>query len=291
MANRTGSGWQLLSQSWAIVRRDKSLLLFPVMSSLACLVVVASFVLPVVLSVDLRQLFNNNRQGGAQAWQNVGFYALLFAFYFANFLVIVFFNTALVSCALMRFSGGEPTVGDGLRTACDRLPQIVGWALLSATVGLVLKAVEDRLSFLGKIIVSFIGVAWSIAAYFVIPVLAVEKLGPFAAVRRSASLLRKSWGEAVVGGFSLSLVSIVLAIPGILLLVGGVVLASAARPGASLAWTVVAMALGVLYLIGLSIVISTLKQIFLAGLYMYAAEGRVPDGFSEDALISAFKAK
>ena len=191
MANRIGSGWQLLSQSWAIVRRDKSLLLFPVMSSLACLVVVASFVLPVVLSVDLRQLFNNNRQGGAQAWQNVGFYALVFAFYFANFLVIVFFNTALVSCALMRFSGGEPTVGDGLRTACDRLPQIVGWALLSATVGLVLKAVEDRLSFLGKIVVSFIGVAWSIAAYFVIPVLAVEKLGPFAAVRRSASLLRK----------------------------------------------------------------------------------------------------
>jgi hypothetical protein len=291
MANRIGSGWQLLSQSWAIVRRDKSLLLFPVMSSLACLVVVASFVLPVVLSVDLRQFFNNNRHGGGQAWQNVGFYALLFAFYFANFLVIVFFNTALVSCALMRFSGGEPTVGDGLRTACDRLPQIVGWALLSATVGLVLKAVEDRLSFLGKIVVSFIGVAWSIAAYFVIPVLAVEKLGPFAAVRRSASLLRKSWGEAVVGGFSLSLVSIVLAIPGILLLVAGVLLASVANPGGSLALMIIAMALGVLYLIGLSIVISTLKQIFLAGLYLYAAEGRVADGFSEDALISAFKAK
>ena len=291
MANRIGSGWQLLSQSWAIVRRDKSLLLFPVMSSLACLVVVASFVLPVVLSVDLRQLFNNNRQGGAQAWQNVGFYAVLFAFYFANFLVIVFFNTALVSCALMRFSGGEPTVGDGLRTACDRLPQIVGWALLSATVGLVLKAVEDRLSFLGKIVVSFIGVAWSIEAYFVIPVLAVEKLGPFAAVRRSASLLRKSWGEAVVGGFSLSLVSIVLAIPGILLLVAGVLLASVANPGGSLALMIIVMALGVLYLIGLSIVISTLKQIFLAGLYLYAAEGRVADGFSEDALISAFKVK
>ena len=95
----------------------------------------------------------------------------------------------------------------------------------------------------------------------------------------------------MVGGFSLSLVSIVLAIPGILLLVAGVLLASVAHPGGSLALMIIAMALGVLYLIGLSIVISTLKQIFLAGLYLYAAEGRVPDGFSEDALISAFKAK
>jgi hypothetical protein len=259
------------------------------MSSLACLAVVASFVVPIALAWASGGQEFNHQQAKGQAWQNVGYYALLFAFYFANFLVIVFFNTALVSCALMRFTGGAPTIGDGLRTACARLPQIVGWALLASTVGVLLKALEERLSFLGRIVLAVIGVAWAIVTYLVIPVLAAEALGPVAAVQRSASLLRKSWGQALVGGVSLSLVGFLLAIPGILLLIGAG--AIAANTGGSMAPTIVLAVLGVLYLIGLAIVISTLQQIFLAGVYLYAAEGRVPDGFSEEALISAFKVK
>jgi hypothetical protein len=289
MAGRIASGWQLLSQSWSIVRQDKTLLLFPVMSGLACLLVLASFLLPLVTTGALPALLADNDQNvKPETWQNVALYVIAFAFYFANFLVIVFFNTALVCCALMRFTGGEPTVGDGLRAALARLPQIVGWALLSATVGMVLRALEERLSFLGKIVVSLIGMAWAIVTYLVIPVLAAEKVGPLTAVRRSAALLRKSWGESLVGGISLGVASLVLAIPGFLLIVGGVFAGAAAN---SIALMIALMVLGVLYLIGLAIVISTLQQIFLAGVYLYAAEGRVPSGFSEDALISAFKVK
>jgi hypothetical protein len=231
---------------------------------------------------------DNNQGTTTETWQNVAFYVLVFTYYFVNFFVIVFFNTALVSCALMRFTGGAPTLGDGLRTALARLPQIVGWALLSATVGVILKALEERLSFLGKIVVAVIGVAWAIVTYLVIPVLAAEQVGPITAVRRSASLLRKSWGESLVGGISLSAVSFLLAIPGIILLVAGVAIGVAAKP---VALVIAIVVLGVFYLIGLAIVVSTLQQVFLAGVYLYAAQGRVPGGFSEDSLISAFKVK
>jgi hypothetical protein len=293
--NSISRGWQLLTQSWSIIRQDTSLILFPLMSSIACLIVAASFLVPMILYVmagaqnDFHNV--NNQQADGPELNNIVYYVWLFAFYFVNFFVIVFFNTALVSCAVMRFTGGTPTVGDGLRTACARLPQIAGWALLSATVGMLLKMLEERLSFLGKFVVNFIGVAWSIAAYFVIPVLAVEQLGPIAAVKRSASLVRKSWGEAFVGGISLGLISFLLAIPGILLCVlTGYFIANAAPNGFHFV-TLAPAIIGVVYLIGLSIVISTLQQIFLAGVYLYAAEGRVANGFTEDTLISAFKAK
>src|SRR5262249_51499893 len=99
------------------------------------------------------------------------------------------------------------------------------------------------------------------------------------------------WGEALTGGVSLGLVSFVLAIPGILVIFLSVYLATAMGQGAALIIPIALAILGVLYLIGLSIVISTLQQVFLAGVYLYAAEGRVADGFSEDTLVSAFKAK
>jgi hypothetical protein len=293
--NSISRGWRLLTQSWSIIRQDSSLILFPLMSSIACLLVTASFVVPLILyymAGAQNDLHNVNRpHAGEHELHNVVYYVWLLAFYFVNFFVIVFFNTALVSCALMRFTGGTPSVGDGLRTAWARLPQIAGWALLSATVGMLLKMLEERLSFLGKLVVGFIGVAWSIAAYFVIPVLAAEKLGPIDAVKRSAALVRKSWGEAFVGGISLGIISFLLAIPGILLCLLTPYFIANAPPNHFTFMMLLPAIIGVVYLIGLSIVISTLQQIFLAGVYLYAAEGRVANGFTEDTLISAFKAK
>src|SRR5262245_32712771 len=109
MPGRIASGWQLLAQSWSIVRQDKTLLLFPVMSALACLLVIASFLLPLITTGAWpASLLDNNQGATPETWQNVAFYVWAFAFYFVNFLVIVFFNTALVSCALMRFTGGQP---------------------------------------------------------------------------------------------------------------------------------------------------------------------------------------
>jgi hypothetical protein len=288
MAGRISRGWQILKQSWSVVCLDKELLLFPVISGLACLAVSASFVLPVIFVPGLRQLFEQVKDGQGADWQKIAGLAISFAFYFVQYFVIVFFNTALVSCALIRFRGGNPTVGDGMRAAMSRLPQILAWSLLAATVGMILRMIEERVGWLGKLVVGLIGVAWSIVTYFIVPVLAAERLGPFAAVKRSAALLRQTWGEALTGQVSMGLVSMLLMLPAFLVLGGGI----AATAALQQFWPIiVGGAVFVVYLIALSIITSAMQQIFLTGVYLYAAEGQVAPGFSEETLRTAFVAK
>jgi hypothetical protein len=290
MFDRIGNGWELLKQSWSVLRQDKELVIFPILSGVACLAVMATFALPVIIQPDLfGQMFDDNkdpRQMPVQ--QQILMYGLLFLYYFVNYFVVVFFNTALVSCAIIRFRGENPTVGDGLRMAGRRLPQILAWAALAATVGVLLKALEDRLSFLGKFVVGLLGMAWSLVTYFVVPILAVERLGPFAAVKRSASLLKRTWGEALVGGFSLGLIYLLLCLPAFVLIAVGIFAGNAAQ---SVVLGAVIVGLAILWIIAVAIITSTLQQVFLAGVYMYAAEGVVPNGFSEDSLRSAFRRK
>jgi hypothetical protein len=259
------------------------------------MLVLGSFVAPVVLIPDLRDWAlaaakahgQEQNQGAPAQFQAPAI--LLFCFYLMNYFVIVFFNTALVSCAVLRFQGGDPTVGYGLRAATARLPQILAWALVAATVGWVLRMIEDRFKFVGKLIIGFIGMAWSIVTYLVIPVLAVEKVGPIRALRRSAELLMKTWGEALVGNISLGIAGFILSLPAILLFIACPVVFFLA-PQQPL-WALVPLVLGVLYFIVLNIVTSTLRQILLAGAYLYAAQGQVPGGFSAEIMQSAFRSK
>lgn len=290
MAGRISRGWALLRDSWSVVRVDKNLLIFPVLSAVACLLVVASFALPMVLNPHLAEMLlgDGTEPGSGGIVYTIASYALLFLFYFANYFVVVFFNTALISCAITRFRGGEPTVGGGLRAAAARMPQIIGWALLAATVGMILRAIEDRSKLLGKIVVNLIGLAWAVVTYLVLPVLVVEGLGPFAAVRRSAAVLKETWGESLTGQVSLGVLNFLFALPGLGLIIAGATLGATSYP----LWAAILCGgLGLLYLIGLAIVLSTLQQVFLAAVYLHASERLVPMGFSEDSLRSAFRRK
>ena len=313
MFERFARGWALMKQSWQVLRLDKELLLFPVLSSIACLLVMASFALPLVVSPTVRnavlagaRMDEQEQQGLDNADQIPGaanredgkpfeFSAkrilpvvISFAFYLATSFVIVFFNTALVCCALIRFSGGNPTLGDGLNAAMARLPQIMGWVLLTATVGIILRQIEERVPLVGKFVIGLIGMAWAVVTFMVVPVLAAEKLGPFAAVKRSASLLRKTWGESLAGQVSLSAVQFVFMLPVIL----GLVIAGFVSAATGSIWPLIIVGVvAVPFVILLAITFSTLQQIFLAAVYQYAAQGTVPDGFSQDLIESAFKTK
>jgi hypothetical protein len=285
---RIARGWELVKESWGVLRKDKELLIFPVLSSLACLLVVISFVAPLIAMPDVTARLFAKQQVDQDLTNRVVAFLIGFAFYFVNYFVVVFFNVALVSCAIIRFKGGDPTVGDGLRAAASRLPQILAWTALAATVGMILRALEERLSLLGKIVVGLIGVAWSIAIYFVVPVLAVERLGPVAAVKRSAQVLSRTWGESLVGNLSMGGIGLLLALPGIAVLMGSVFVGAYFD---SMWIAIIIGALGLVYLVLLSIVLTTLQQVFLAGTYLYAAEGQIPRGFSEDLVRSAFRKK
>ena len=297
MFDTFSNSWAILTQSWSVLRKNKELTLFPVLSGIACLLVLISFALPFLLVPEFgkqaiawedhaQQAANGGGQEpGVQAGRIVA-YLLLFLFYVVNYFVIVFFNVALVSCAVIRMSGGEPTFSDGLSAAGSRFPQILGWAVVAATVGMILKLIEDRSDAVGRFVVGLLGVAWTVTTYLVVPILAVEGLGPMPALKRSASLLRRSWGEGLVGNFTMGIIGFLLYLPGFALLVFGFV--SLQQSGVMAA---ILIAAGAIYLFGVAIIMSTLHQIYLAGVYLYAAQQRVAAGFDEQLLKSAFRRK
>src|SRR5262245_43637460 len=279
--------FSLLKQSWAVLRANMTLAIFPILSGLACIMVMVSFLAPVIAIPGLRDMFTQGNRRGDPAAQVV-FWVGLFCFYLVNYFIIVFFNVALVSCAIMHFNGRKPTFTDGLRAAMSRMPQILGWATMAATVGIILKAIDDRSDWLGQFAVHLLGLAWSAVTYLVVPILAVEKLGPIDAVKRSATLLKQCWGEGLVGNFSLGLIAFVAYIPGFVIIFAAVALGGMAGP-ANLPILIAGIGLGVLYMLGVAIILSTLKQIYVAGLYIYAAEQRVPGTFSTDLMRGAFR--
>jgi len=204
MFQRLSTGWHLARQSFHVLRLDKELLLFPLLSGISCMLVLASFAVPLWYTDGL-ELLNED-----SVTENPVAIAVLFAFYTVNYFVIVFFNSALVACAMIRFKGGDPTVSDGLRAASRRLPQIAGWALVSATVGLILRLIESRSEKIGRIVAGVLGMAWTITTYFVVPVLVVEKAGPVEACKRSVSLMKRTWGESLSASFSAGFINFLL---------------------------------------------------------------------------------
>ncbi|HZZ43364.1 MAG TPA: DUF6159 family protein [Tepidisphaeraceae bacterium] len=271
--------WELMGASWNVLKRDKHLLFFPLLSGICCLFVIASFVAPAVT-------FGLHHRHAQTQDSRVLYYFLLFAFYFANYFVITFFNVAITSFAISRMAGGEPTFAGALREAIKHIHLIAGWALFSATVGMVLRILSERSGFIGKIVVSVLGAAWTIMAFLVVPILVIEDKGPFQALKTSMSLITKTWGERVVGNFSFGLVFFALTIPAIIAIIFGITLAASATP--LLGFMIIGTA--VVYIIVLSLVHSALLSIFQAAIYMYTQGVTDPQrGFPVQLLRSAMQ--
>ncbi len=261
---RIGTGWQLAKTSLRVLRRDKELLLFPLISGLAILGILAAFVGGMFVTVGFEAAF-----GGGATWL---FAVLMIVYYVLSFFIAFYFNAAIVGAATIRLNGGNPTLGDGLRIASANVGRLFLWAVFAATVALVLRAIQERLGFVGKILIGLVGVAWSLATYFVVPVLVYEKLGPWAAVKRSAHLFKTTWGETLVGGFSMGGIFLLLGLAGILAPILGFVLGG-------LMGLVVGLVVAVLYWVVLGLVASAASSILVAALYRYATTGKVAEDF------------
>ena len=279
MFNRISYTWGLMRASWNILKKDKTLLLFPLLSGICCVLVLLSFAVPMFVSGAWHPPARD-----ASSVQTTVYYGFLFLFYLANYFVITFFNTAIISCAMLRMAGGNPTVGDGFREAAARLPQIAGWALLSATVGLILRIIEDRSKWIGRIVAGLLGLAWTVASFMVVPVLVAERKGPFGALKGSTELLRKTWGEQLVGNFSFGLMFGLLGLPAFGLIIVGLFIGNAAA-------VVLCVALAIIYFVVLSLIQSALQSIFQAAVYLYARNQAAPAGFESDMLAGALRSK
>lgn len=280
MFDKIKNSWNLMKASAAVLQADKELLIFPILSSIGVLILTAIFVFPMIAVGFFEDMLAENSQYVT--------YIVLFLFYVVQYTVIIFANSALVGAAMIRLKGGDPTVGDGFRIAFQHIGNILGYALLSATVGLILRMISERSGNLGRIASSLVGLAWNLATYLVVPVLVIEGVGPVEAIKRSAGLLKKTWGEQIVGNFSIGLIFVLVTVLVILLGIPFFILAISLE---SLALIIAFGVIFVLVLVFLGLINSTLTGIYVAAVYRYAAEGEASGFFDEEMIQGAFRLK
>lgn len=279
MFTRMRNGWAISMASFGLLMENKKLIIFPLLSSIAALLVVASFVAPIVGTTTGRTIFLTE-DPNAQTGQMV----VMFLLYFCCYFVMLFFNAALVGVTMMHLDGRPYKLSDGLRIAWDRFSLILMWAVIAASVGFALKMIEQRSALVGKIIALVLGSAWTAMTYFVVPVMIVERAPAHKAIGRSFSLVKQTWGEGLVANWANGL----FIAAGVI--IGFVVMFAAGATGDPVI-AGLGMVLGLSWM-GLMVLVSmTLDSITNAVLYVYARTGQSPDGFDDQLLDMAFAGK
>jgi hypothetical protein len=262
----------LAKSSWQILRDDKQLTMLPLLSLLTTLAVAVVVLLPIGL---IARDGSGGYSGSKPLVWILGFIgAVAFSY------IVVFFNAALVFAANSRFQGRPVSVNEAIHAARERAHLLLPWAVVSATVSVVLRGVEQRGGIVGRIVGSIAGMAWSVVTFLVLPVLVFEGLGPVAAVKRSAQLFKGTWGENLMTNAGIGLIGLFAIIGGALplvlfLAIGGPV-------------AILGIALFVLWVVTVMLVSSTLTGIFQTALYRYATGAPVP-GFEPGELQGSFR--
>jgi hypothetical protein len=281
MFERIARGWHLAGESWAMIREDKSLLIFPVLAFFTLAIILVGFAVP---SLALGGRFLH---GGSTRADHFNGVVVMFVYYLVNYSVVMFFNVALISQVLDRLDGRPGDVGSALSFAASRLPAILGYAAIAATVGVILRLIQERVGFIGQIITGLIGIAWSVSVTLVAPVLAAEEIGPMDAIGRSVTLIKESWGEGLVSEGTVHSIS-ALVIIAVVAVGGGISVFMFGHRffafGLMVAATT-ALAVGVLLVLQ-----ETLSVVVLAMLYRYA-NGETTGNFDKAALEGAFRRK
>lgn len=249
LSNRFSNGWTIATNGFKVLKANRQLLIFPILSMVSMFVIVVSFFAAILgyagWSVD------NIQDPG-----NVINYSLIFLFYIVNYFIIVFFNMALVHCTSLYFKGEEVTVQKGIEFSKSRIRSILGWAIFAGIVGGILKIIQENVGSLGKIITGIVGIVWSIATFFVVPVIAYENVGPLQAFKRSAQLMKEKWGESIGAGFSFFLIQL-----------GGIAVIAVVAFSISVINIIAGIAVGVIGVLMLSTIMSAIKTIFISAVY------------------------
>ncbi len=286
-----GRSWQFAKISYGIIWDFKKLMIFPLLSTIAAAAIIASFVAPLWASgtIETWLAFADEESGTvASTSDQVTMYVTLFLFYFCTYFVMVFFNAALTACAMKVVEGETPTIGYGLSMAGKRLPQILGWAFVSALIGVLLKAIENVNERAGYFIAAILGSAWTALTYFVVPVVVMEGVGPITAIKRSVSTLKSTWGEALIGNFSMGILAFLVIVPAFIVV--GLLAATAYAAGnMTLVWILIA--LGVLFMVTALAASSAADVIFKALLYNHATGRSVPANIDQALFNDAFRRK
>lgn len=252
---RFGRSWQLMKTSLGVLRKDKEIMIFPILSFITCAIILATFFLGFWFL------------GTSSIW-----YVFMIPLYLVLFFIVIFFNTAIIACANIRLTGGDPTVSDGLRIAAQHIGSIFIWALISATIGMILQAVRNRAGWVGKLIAGLVGIAWAYVTFFIIPVLIYENIGVIPSIRRSASLFKQTWGETIIGSFGFGVIFVLLALLGIIPIVIGAIIGSVIG-------IIIGFIIAFFYWAFIGIIASATNGIYVAALYQFATKKQLPAEF------------
>ncbi len=271
---RIRNTFELAKLSWGVLKKDRELLVIPVLSFLAS----AALLIPLMFVVFVT---SSTESGGVDeasanpAMVLVGIVAAL-----GLSVISVFFNGALVAGAHERLAGGDPTVGSAIRKAFSRIPGLVPWAILTATVGMILRALRDRAGWLGQFVISMVGMAWEVATFLVVPAIVIDDKGAIEGLKTSGSLLKSTWGENLAARVGFGILGVVAVLPALLPLV---VLGSLGGVG-----LIVGFAIGMVWVAVVVVVMTALNSVFQAALYLYATSGMAPSGFEGSSLGESF---
>ena len=283
MFERISRSWTLVKASAAVLQRNRKLWLFPLISAVAMFAVLLSFALPV-----LGLMFTGNGTRTNSETGSTTLYVVAFLFYLSQYFVIFFFNAALVAAAMAQLNGDTPSVRDSLKVAASKWTAILGYAAIAATVGMVLRAIQERVGFLGRIVAGLLGAGWTIATYLVVPVLVARDVGPVDAVKESVLILKRTWGENLAGQAGMGAVFGVLQF--LLIILGAGLMFMAIGASNPFLMVLCAVMIGGAILLSL-LVHGALSGIYAAALYRYATQNGNTQGFDSDAMRLAFVVK
>ncbi len=271
--DRLSAGWTLAMNSFKVLKENKQLIIFPLLSGISLVLVMGSFIL-VFLGI------NGWPDEGLEESSNVTYYFYMFFFYLVNYFIVVFFNMALIHCTRLYFRGEEVSVNAGLRFSLSRIGTIFTWSVFAATVGTILRIIQEESGIIGRIITGLIGIVWSIATFFVVPIIAYENLGPIAAFKRSAKMMKEKWGESLGANFSFGLIQFVAMI---ILIIPCFIIGSTVN-------LYLGIALGLMGAFIISAVFSAAQTIFVSAVYHNITDEPVKH-FNQQMIDSLFQKK
>ena len=319
------STWKLVRQSFTVLMQEKKLLFFPLVTSFLTVFIFLFFIAPIpfqptghsylepehwqavaesMLQGELPQGESGEAVPGAtRTWAgedlelDTWFLGYLTGLYLVSMFLLTFFNTAFLNEILNALNGQPVSIVGGLRFALTKLKPIAMWSLLAGVVGIVIQKLEQQFGFFGRWVVGLLGIVWSVASVFVVPVLIREEesANPFELLKKSAMLIRKRWGEGLIGYVGIRTAGVVLAVGlivvfSILLVVLGLAVGSY-LPSAMAPFLVILIGTWLFSMILVAYFENVINKVFQCALYIYAAEGVIAGPFDQALLDAAWKVK
>jgi hypothetical protein len=286
--NAFSRSWLITKLTFSVINKDRELLWFALLSFVFSAIYTIAMIFPSVLAAFMENGFN---QESLQVFE----YVMIFLTYFGLAFIATFFNTCVVYTAKVRFEGGNATFDESLKFAFSRIGVIFQWSLVSASVGLLLRVLHQLASNLGKIgelvaniLISLLGMAWSIMTIFVVPVMVYENVGPVDAIKKSAAVIKKTWGESIIKAIGLGLIQFFIFL---LIIIGSIALTVALTSYFEIIGLLTGIGIGIALLLMAGLIFTVANTIFNTALYVYANNNMIASGFSEDVIKGAFKQK